>query len=714
MVIRETKSIIIIGFAAILTTFVLLVTIWINSQQLHYERVYKLDTLRRAAKEISNLRQAVQTRYILLHEMLDEKDYFNRDELYEEFDRQASNFLVAKEHLLALSLGNDDLRLWDKVRPLATHHNINQKRVVELLLEGKREQGKNLMINEVLKTKTAILKILHQMLEQQNHRAGDEFVKLEAEQHKNFVIITMLSGFAFFISIGIVVFIVRATTRIQKDLLKADDARIANRMKSEFLANMSHEIRTPLTSILGYSAIAINSNTDENDRRECMKSVMSNGEHLLGVINEILDLSKIESGKLETEIEEVAVFELLHGVADVVRPKVQEKNIRFGINYRFPLPGLICTDPVRIKQILLNIINNAVKFTEQGHVYVNVWCESHAGKIFFEVEDTGIGIHPDQMESVFKAFGQANKSTTRKYGGTGLGLTLSRRLARILGGDLVVTSMPGQGSTFLIEIDAGELEDVEFVYHDDFHGVEIQAEAEPAPALTGKVLLVDDVEDNRKLVSYLVHNSGAEVDTAENGQQALEMLQFQNYDLILMDMQMPVMDGIEATRQIRERGLDIPVVALTANAFREAREQCEQVGVDGFLSKPIDVKVLNSVLVMFLEEGTGDGEPLGSICSDFAKDPELRDIVEQFVATLPDDMVRMEGLYHRKEWHALTDALHSLKGTSGNMGFIEISEYVATMEKSMNAERYSELGEQLLELQSLIVRIDLGTQESVG
>lgn len=714
MVIRETKYIIILGFAVIVTSFVLLVTIWVNSQQLHYERLYKIDTLRKAAKEISNLRQAVQTRYILLYEMADEKDYFNRNELYEEFDQQASNFLVAKEHLLALKLGNDDLRLWDKVRPLATHHNINQKRVVELLLEGKREQGKNLMINEVLETKKVILKILHQMLEQQNQRAKDEFVKLEEEQQQSFLIITILSGFALFFSIGIVVFMVRTTTRIQKDLLGADEARIANRMKSEFLANMSHEIRTPLTSIMGYSNIALNPDTDRNDRQECMKSVMRNGEHLLMVINEILDLSKIESGKLETEIDKVSVFELLSEVEDVVRLKLQEKNIRFGINYRYPLPGFIHTDQVRIKQILLNIINNAVKFTEQGHVYVNVWCESHAGKIYFEVVDTGIGIHPDQMESIFKAFSQAEKSTTRKYGGTGLGLTLSRRLARILGGDLVVTSIPEQGSTFLIEIDAGELEDIEFVYCDDFHGAEIQAEAEPAPVLIGKVLLVDDVEDNRRLVSHLVHNSGAEVDTAENGQQALEMLQFQDYDLILMDMQMPVMDGIEATRQIRERGLDVPIVALTANVFREAREQCERAGVDGFLSKPIDVMALNSMLMMFLEKSTEDREPPASICSDFAKDPELRDIVEQFVATLPDDMTRIEDLYHRKEWHALTDALHSLKGTSGNMGFTGISEYVATMEKSMNAERYSELGEQLLELQLLVTRIDLKAEESVG
>ncbi len=392
-------------------------------------------------------------------------------------------------------------------------------------------------------------------------------------------------------------------------------AEAACRLKSQFVANISHEIRTPMTAILGFVDL-ITSNIDRcpyssNDdpcpqqakSLEYAQTIERNGNYLLQILNDVLDLSKIEAGKCDLEHLHCHVAELLNDVRSLVEIKCREKGLAFSIECGTPIPETICTDPFRLRQILLNLLSNAVKFTERGSVRLVVRYPAEPGQdvIAFDVIDTGIGITATQMTRLFQPFGQGDSTTTRKFGGTGLGLTISKRLAMMLGGDLTVASQPGQGSLFRVTVATGCVE-----------GVRLTRQAEPllpsplpdtvpqAPAvtLTGcRVLLAEDGPDTQRLISCLLTKAGAELVVVENGRQALETAlqaeqQSRPFDVVLMDMQMPVLSGYEAARTLRLQGYTRPIIALTAHALAGDRDKCLAAGCNEYVAKPIDKRQL--------------------------------------------------------------------------------------------------------------------------
>jgi signal transduction histidine kinase/AmiR/NasT family two-component response regulator len=416
----------------------------------------------------------------------------------------------------------------------------------------------------------------------------------------------------------------------------------ANRAKSEFLTNMSHELRTPLTAILGFTDLLLEEEGQapaSGDRAARLQTVRRNGEHLLELINGILDLSKIEAGKMDVARRAVSPAAVLGDVIALLQIRADAKGLRLSSAVEPPFPPTVCTDPTGLRQILINLVGNAIKFTERGAVTVSarfVSGASGAGKLQFDVVDTGIGLSRRQIERLFEPFTQADTSAARSYGGTGLGLAISRRLARMLGGDITVTSTPGLGSLFRFEIavsrgalarveDAGD-EDKETVDEDEKtrrqgdkeKGMHIGAGAHspclpfslspcltpsaettsqaghPTPALTGlRILLAEDGPDNRQLVAFILRKAGAEVAFAENGRVAVDCVLEANcglrpFDLILMDMQMPVLDGYSATRELRKAGCNLPIIALTAHAMADDRQKCLDAGCDDYATKPID------------------------------------------------------------------------------------------------------------------------------
>ena len=382
-------------------------------------------------------------------------------------------------------------------------------------------------------------------------------------------------------------------------------AESANRAKSEFLANMSHEIRTPMTAILGFTDLLLDDREESlsrRERRERIKTIKRNGQYLLDIINDILDLAKVEAGRVEIEREPVDLPRLVTDVANLMRVRAEEKHLPLVVRTEGRVPETIRSDAVRLRQILINLLGNAIKFTDEGSVTLTVSCPDIGApdcKVRFDISDTGIGMTPDQLARLFQPFTQADSTTTRRYGGTGLGLVISQRLARMLGGDVEVSSEPGKGSTFHVSIDPGPLESARLV-----HGVERgpeQSAIQPAPRETllygRRMLLVDDAPDNRLIISAYLKKFGIEITTAENGQEAVDRaLAAQSdarpFDVILMDMQMPVLDGYSATRALRERGYAMPIIALTAHAMAGEREACLQAGCDDFATKPIDREAL--------------------------------------------------------------------------------------------------------------------------
>ena len=376
----------------------------------------------------------------------------------------------------------------------------------------------------------------------------------------------------------------------------SEEALAASQAKSEFLANMSHEIRTPMTAILGFGDLLLDPRSGEQDKSRAVQTIRRNGKQLLALINDILDLSKIESGKLELERRTCNVRALLRDVLDLFNLRAEERGLSLKSVLVGPVPATITTDTTRLKQALVNLVGNAVKFTEEGGVTLSVRAGPGPEEIRFEVSDTGLGMTHDQVERLFQPFTQADTSTTRKFGGTGLGLTITRKIANLLGGDVAVSSEFGQGSRFSITVATGSLDGVQIVGANDPNpSAQADPFSQPFPPLSidGRVLLVEDGEDNQALLNYLLVAAGADVDLAENGQVGLEMAmdawgRDEAYGVVLTDMQMPVMDGYTLASTLRAKGYTGQIIALTAHAMKGDIDRCLESGCDTYLSKPID------------------------------------------------------------------------------------------------------------------------------
>ena len=399
---------------------------------------------------------------------------------------------------------------------------------------------------------------------------------------------------------------------MQSTAAARDDAEVASRAKGAFLATMSHEIRTPLTAIAGFADVLLDPNGVKDERISAAATIRRNAQHLLTILNDILDMSKIEAGKLEVESIPCSPAQILQDVEQLLAAKAREKQLAFDLIASGPLPAKITSDPTRIKQALINLVSNAIKFTNQGGVRILVECNARDQRMTIRVQDDGIGMSRDQILRLFNPFTQADNSMTRRFGGTGLGLFITKNITERLGGSLALDSAPGKGSVFTLTLPTGPLQGVEWVQLTKREAptllpVEVApAAATPAsptpttqPAsgpLQGTILLVEDGPDNQRLISMILKKQGATVDIAENGElglhKALEAWHAgKPYDLILMDMQMPVMDGYTASGELRNQKYPLQIVALTAHALKGEQQHCIDAGCDACLTKPIDKPV---------------------------------------------------------------------------------------------------------------------------
>lgn len=483
-------------------------------------------------------------------------------------------------------------------------------------------------------------------------------------------------------------------TQAQEQLrLAKETAEGANRFKSAFFANISHEIRTPLTAINGFAELLLNSERTDEERRGDARVIRRNGEHLLTLINDILDQSKIEAGKMSVEPILCCPAAVIGEVCSMIRARAAEKGLTLEVSFQGPIPNRIRTDPTRLRQILINLIANAVKFTKEGGIRLTVSIKPSIADptplLEVNITDTGIGIPPERQAALFTPFVQGDASISRQYGGTGLGLSISKYFARALGGDIAVTSQTGKGSTFTVTVETGSLvgvaieerpEEAMESHHDDFAG--------PKVRIKGSVLLAEDGIDNQALIATKLRETGLKVEIAGNGQIACEKVMAAGdapFDLILMDVQMPVMDGYTATLQLRGKGYRGPIIALTANAMDRDRAKCLSAGCNDFVTKPIKMEALFKAIGKYLKviPVAKESAPANGAATPTASREAS---ISKFYQELPTDLSQMQLALEREDRVRLKEAAQLLLGKSAAAGLKELAPQAAKFLMSAESE----------------------------
>ena len=516
---------------------------------------------------------------------------------------------------------------------------------------------------------------------------------------------------------------------VEESMREAKEAaETANCSKSAFLANMSHEIRTPLNGILGFTDLLIrDEKATAEERLDFLQTIQSSGKHLLELINDILDLSKIEAGQYDVEILACQPHQIIAEVVSFLRVPAQEKGLELNCRWEGLAPATIQTDAGRLKQVLTNLVGNAVKFTEQGRVDIIARLEDvgHNPQFVVSIVDTGIGIAQEKLDEIFNPFSQADNTVTRRFGGTGLGLTICRQIAEALGGSVLVESVKGEGSIFTLKVPTGSLDGVEMVNLSTSDGLGRRKEKAVAKDfdLAGvELLLVEDGSTNRKLISLALRRVGVNVTEAEDGKIGSDLALAGSFDMILMDMQMPVMDGYTAARLLRDKNLTLPIIALTAHAMKGDEKKCQDAGCSGYLTKPVDI----DALIETVATATGRGEKSesddstsgtqstsamvtkkkavvrGPVYSSLpTEDEDFREIVSEYIPRMQANVEEMIEAVHQSEWTKAAEIAHWLKGAGGTAGFSEFTEPTQQVCENIEREQYTSLESLLEEIQEL-------------
>jgi len=472
--------------------------------------------------------------------------------------------------------------------------------------------------------------------------------------------------------------------------LLTEELQQASLVKSQFMANMSHEIRTPLTSIIGHAQSIVHGEVDIYEQRREVEVILANSTHVLTILNDIIDLSRIEVNKLEMSYQPHDIHLVIEEVKQLFKEQINKKGLKFSVNHQLPIPQLVKIDRTRLKQIFINLCSNAIKFTPSGYITINLIIENDY--LLFQISDTGIGIRPDKLQEIFNSFSQADNSISRRFGGFGLGLCLSQQLAHMMGGHISVVSEINEGSEFTLTLPCVEkmLEPLPEVAQ--------TSENIPQLSLSGTVLLAEDHDDNRRLIARLLTAMGLDVLQAKDGVMAISICHAHNVDLILMDIQMPEIDGIGAFKTLREQGFEQPIIALTANAMPHEVDRYIEIGFDDFLAKPIERKRFVGTVAHYLKQSLllDTPDPLANV--------DMSDLVDDFIGSLASEYEQLSLFISRREYQNIATLSHRLSGAASMFGYNTMASLGGDIEHKISLKQYDEADKLINMLRAMISR----------
>jgi len=602
-------------------TFVIFIIINYSSHLTQMDDVIKRgEVFSQKMRLNSELMELARTRSRITLQIIDTDDVFLQDELNLQLGIFASRFAKIRAQLQEMPLTDDEKLIYQKHKEIVPVILPAQRQAVELSMSGNPDniiKARNIVYQTVLPGQGKMIDSLTELIALEQATivalAKDSRQSVSNMKIRNNIIISTVLFIAGIISIIVIIRIRQIQLELlsshntleqrveerTRDMVKAKvEAELANKAKSEFLANMSHEIRTPMNAIINLSYLALKRNLDET-AREYIQKLHTSADSLLMIINDILDFSKIEAGKMVIENISFDLKELVSETIDTFELLAQEKSLKLTFNFTNCKNTYITGDPLRLRQVISNLLNNAIKFTNSGEINLNITqtdTHNRHARFIFTVTDTGIGLSPEQTIGLFNSFQQADSSTTRKHGGTGLGLTICKQLIELMNGEISVTSTPEKGSCFKFILPYALADKKDIINSQQTSLINT------IQALNKNILLVEDNEVNQLIACALLEELDINITIANNGVEALEKIKSQKFDLVLMDIQMPEMDGYEATRELRKipQYDNIPIIAMTANAMQEDINRSFESGMDAHIAKPIEVEKLHKVLLEFL------------------------------------------------------------------------------------------------------------------
>lgn len=648
---------------------------------------------------LQSLHMLVQQRMTLVRELLLEDDIFKREEKYQRFDILGGRYNSMLTELAQIELKSQAQQHLLEMQQYI-HSDSEYSQAVLDLVFGQRHLDKNYILAESSENHERFM---------YSFSAMQMLLKAEADKEWRLADQHYTNLFDLLWSVAIIIltssiFIAYRTSRY----VRQNNTALTNmaREKSMLLATMSHEIRTPLTSVIGFSETLLDTDTTKEERIAGINAIVRNSRHLQQVINDVLAYSKLDAKQvvlLESKTDLRTLFDDLCGL---LKPRAEDKGIEFGIQAKGSVPETIYTDEIKLKQILVNLVGNAIKFTEQGKVELRIEFLDEKSMLLIEVIDSGIGMDSDELLHIFEPYKQVGEKSASM--GTGLGLYISQQTVHMMGGSLEVESERGVGSHFSLSIPVGDVSNVARIQWTGDMVEMVKGALNRAIQLTGNVLLAEDREDNQHLFSMYMNKAGVNLNIVDNGKDAVAEALQGDYSLVLMDMQMPVMDGITAVKRLREMAYTKPVLALTANNTSDERQRCLDAGFDDFLTKPISRGNFLQAIMRYLQNRADDKPTdLSPLMSNITEE-ELRPALDYFVTHLPEQYARMNQAVSLRDWLALKQEVHDIKGSAGGVGYPLLTQLAMEIEFAIAKQDEQEVVYLLQLMDTQIECIQLG------